>query len=195
MAFTTRHTVLGRIRMGEELGWEEFVAIYEPLIRLRGRDRALGDGEIDDLVQDVLLEIYKGNVVVKFDPDRGCRFRDYLKVIVDRCAFKVIGKRQKRTVPLGDEVDAVDQAAGPATAFEDRWNAAWRKHMLRQAEQAVKRHVKPDAWRVFKRIVLEGAEPRAVAEELGMSVNNVYVTKHRVLGRMREAVEQLEGER
>lgn len=195
MAFTTRHTVLGRIRTGEELGWEEFVAIYKPLIRLRGRDRGLDDGEADDLVQDVLLEIFKGNVVVKFDPDRGCRFRDYLKVIIDRCAFKVIGKRQKRVVPLGDEADAVDQAPAAADVFEERWNATWRKHTLRQAEQAVKRHVKPDAWRVFMRTVLEGAEPRAVAEELGMSVNNVYVTKHRVLGRMREAVEQLEGER
>jgi len=195
MAFTTRHTVLGRIRMGEELGWEEFVAIYKPLIRLRGRDRGLDDGEADDLVQDVLLEVFKGNVVVKFDPERGCRFRDYLKVIIDRCAFKVIGKRQKRTVPLGDEVDAVDQAAGAATAFEDRWNAAWRKHMLRQAEEAVKKHVKANAWLVFKRTVLEGVEPRVVAEELSMSVNNVYVTKHRMLERMREAVEQLEGER
>ncbi len=193
MAFTTRHTVLGRIRTGEELGWEEFVAIYRPLIRLRGRDRGLDDGEADDLVQDVLLEVFKGNVVVKFDPDRGCRFRDYLKVIIDRCAFKVIGKRQKRAVALDDEADAVDQAPAAADVFEEQWNAAWRKHMLRQAEQAVKRHVKPHAWRVFKRIVFDGAEPRAVAEELGMSVNNVYVTKHRVLGRMREAVRDLEG--
>ncbi len=33
------------------------------------------------------------------------------------------------------------------------------------------------------------------AIERGISVNNVYVTKHRMLERMREAVEQLEGER
>lgn len=195
MAFTTRHTVLGRIRSGEELGWEEFAAIYEPLIRLRGRDRALAGGEIDDLVQNVLLEVYKGEAVMKFDPDRGCRFRDYLKTIIDRCAFKMLGKRQKRAVPLSDGADVVDPAAGVATAFEDRWVAAWRKHTLRQAEEAVKTHVEPKAWRVFERTVLEGAEPRAVADELGMSVNNVYVTKHRVLGRVREAVEQLEGER
>jgi DNA-directed RNA polymerase specialized sigma24 family protein len=113
MAFTTRHTVLGRIRSGMELGWEEFAAIYEPLIRLRGRDRALAGAEIDDLVQNVLLEVYKGEAVMKFDPDRGCRFRDYLKTIIDRCAFKMRGKRQKRAVPLSDGADVVDPAAGP----------------------------------------------------------------------------------
>ena len=40
----------------------------------------------------------------------------------------------------------------------------------------------------------EGASASAVAQELGMTTNNVYVTKHRVLGRMREVVAELEGD-
>jgi len=196
MAFTTRHSILGRIRLGEELAWEEFVGHYKPLVLLRARDRGLSATEGEDLLQDLMLELFKGNAVARFEQDRGTRFRDYLKTIIDRCAFRIVRKRGKPAAQVGaetGEVDAADSAPGPVTEFDAKWNAAWRKHLLREAERIVRSEVKADAWKVYTRLVREGANASAVAEELGMTKNNVYVTKHRVLGRMREVVAELEG--
>jgi len=77
-AFTTRPSILGRIRSGDELGWEEFVGHYKALVLLRARDRGLSSMESDDLLQDLILELFKGNSVVRFDAEHGTRFRDYL---------------------------------------------------------------------------------------------------------------------
>lgn len=94
MAFTTRHTILGRIREGSELGWDEFFGMYQPLVRLRGRDHGLNDAEVEDLVQDVMVEVFKGKTAEKFDPSKG-KFRYYLKTIIDRRSWRIIKRRQK----------------------------------------------------------------------------------------------------
>jgi RNA polymerase sigma-70 factor (ECF subfamily) len=44
----------------------------------------------------------------------------------------------------------------------------------------------PSTWRAFRRVVLEGAPPTAVAAELGTSVNAVFIAKSRVLQRLRQ---------
>ena len=79
--------------------------------------------------------------------------------------------------------------------FDLKWNAAWRRHLLKEAERVVQADASDDAWRVYVRTVREDASAQDVARELGMTANNVYVTKHRVLERIREAVAELEGTR
>jgi RNA polymerase sigma-70 factor (ECF subfamily) len=46
-------------------------------------------------------------------------------------------------------------------------------------------------WKAFRRVVLDGLKPAAVAQELGMSVNAVLLAKSRVLSRLRQEMRGL----
>ena len=82
MAFTTRKSLLSKIKQGDEISWEEFYASYRPLILLRAGDLGLTQTEKDDLVQIVMSEFFKGSRDFQYDRGKG-RFRDYLKSIIN----------------------------------------------------------------------------------------------------------------
>jgi len=56
--------------------------------------------------------------------------------------------------------------------------------------QALMAMVRPEftepTWQAFRRQALDGAPARAVAAELGLSVNAVLIAKSRVLARLRQ---------
>ena len=192
MAHTTRDSVLLRIRRGESIGWTEFYSIYEPLIVLRGRDRGLLASEADDLVQDVMTSIFRGEQVAQFDRSKG-RFRDLLKTIVDRRAIDLLRKRRPNEVAM-DSLDdkALQPESRDQTALESRWETAWQKHLVSQAMEDLETQVKPTTFSAFVGTVFDARTPQAVADELGLSVQNVYSIKHRLLKQLRLIVQGLE---
>jgi DNA-directed RNA polymerase specialized sigma24 family protein len=98
MAFTTRQSVIQKVKNGDDVGWEEFDQCYRKLIFLRAADRGIKEAEREDLLQNVMVSLFKYNSVLHYDIEKG-RFRDYLKAIIDRQAFTLI-KNVKVPYPL-----------------------------------------------------------------------------------------------
>ena len=68
------------MRRGDEVGWDEFYAMYKPLILLRGGDLRLSQTEKEELVQLVMLDFFKGSRSFVYDKSKG-RFYWYQKVL------------------------------------------------------------------------------------------------------------------
>jgi len=194
MPFTTRITLLGKISAGDDIGWSEFHEAYRPLMLLRGRDRGLRDDELQDLIQEVLLSLFKGQDRFRYDPAKG-RFRDYLKRIIDRRAFDILRKRPRAERAMDALADggAILGREGSEKA-EEHWAEAWRKHLLQQAFLIVQREVTETTYQAFEMCVVDEVSPKLVADTLGISVASVYVAKHRVLKRLKPIVQRLEEE-
>ena len=52
----------------------------------------------------------------------------------------------------------------------------------------------PTTWNAFWKTAVEGASPKDVGRELGMSPGAVYVAKSRVIARLRDEISQLNPE-
>jgi len=194
MSFTTRESLLLRISTGDEIGWGEFLRMYQPLIRLRGRDRGLRDSELDDLVQNVLVSFYQGQDRFTYDRKKG-RFRDYLKTIIDRRAFDILRKRrqeEKSMEVLAEE--GVVLSSDDHEKAESRWEQAWYKHLLREALALVQGGVNDTTYQAFEMSVVDEVDPQTTADTLGISVDSVYAAKHRILKRLQPIVRKLEAE-
>jgi len=192
MAFTTRESVLLRIRRGESVGWNEFYSIYGPLILLRGRDRGVSASESDDLVQNVMTSVFQGKKVAQFDRSRG-RFRDFLKTIIDRRAIDLLRKRRPYEVSMDSLKDSGFQPeSGDRKYLEARWETAWQKHLVGQAMEELEPQVKQTTFDAFIGTVFDGRSPEEVSNDLGLTVQNVYAIKHRLLKQLREIVLELE---
>ena len=187
MAFTTSKSLLSRIKAGDELGWEQFHEAYSPLIRLRGGDLGLGGADLDDLAQNVVLSVFEGRSVFRYDPAKG-RFRDYLRRIISNKAVDIIRRKAAGPVELDPEAVIADERDD----LKGKWDEEWREHVLRQSLDELRRQVEPATFQAFDLYAVKGLPGRRVAEILGVSEESVYTTKNRCMARLKLIVKELE---
>ena len=81
-----------------------------------------------------------------------------------------------------------------AEELEEVWQHEWRQAVLREAMRELAENPKfdPRTIRAFERVAFEEKPPAEVAAEVGMTVNEVYVAKSRVLQRLQRIMAELE---
>lgn len=129
-----------------------------------------------DLVQDVLLLVM--TKLSQFDPNRDGSFRGWLRTItVNRWRERM---RRKQPVPVyGDYAEPAE----PAPEF---WEREFRELLMARALEIIRARFDENVWRAFWETTVHTRSAREVAEELGLSEGAVYVSKSRVLARLRQ---------
>ena len=201
MAFTTRKSLLARVRGGDEVSWSDFYEAYKPLILLCGGDCGLTADEKEELVQQVMSELFLKDIVGKYDPDnvpenvtfvydpaKG-RFRHFLRKIIRNHALKILRKR-KNNASLDDENNPIELGS------EDAWNAAWDeewyKHLLNMALVELREWVQPETYAAFEMYALHERNVEEVAQFLNMSVSSIYTAKSRCISALRDIIKTLD---
>ena len=201
MAFTTRKSLLAKVRAGDEVSWAEFYAAYKPLILLCGQDCMLTPDENDELVQQVMSEIFQKDIVGKYDPDHipddivfhydpaHGRFRHYLRKIIRNQALKIIQKR-KGFVELDNPEKNVAEPA--IDVWDELWDKEWKRHVLAMALTELKGHVQPETYVAFEMYAIQERSVQEVAKFLNLSVASVYTAKSRCVATLKEIISKLE---
>ena len=202
MAFTTRKSLLNRVREGDEVSWAEFYRAYKPLIFLCGSDCGLTADENEDLLQLVMAEIFRKDIIGNYDPDnppeglffrydaaKG-RFRHYMRKITRNQAIKVFCRRRKLRQSLDDDSAPVE------APFADMWDRVWRRewetHVLAMALAELRGRVRPETYVAFEMYALQERPVREVADFLNISVTSVYTAKSRCVATLKEIARSLE---
>ena len=199
MAFTTRKSLLARVRAGDEVSWKEFYETYRPLVFLCGRDCGLRRDENEELVQQVMCEIFQKDILAKYDPNsipedvvfqydpaRG-RFRHYLKGIIRNQARKIYHRRQGHV-----SIDEIAEPAAEEEQFDAAWEVEWRRHLLQEALIELRSQVQASTYAAFEMYTLQNRSVEEVAAFLNRSVGSVYVAKTRCIAILRTTIARLE---
>jgi RNA polymerase sigma-70 factor (ECF subfamily) len=179
----TRHSLLERAGAGDPEAWRTLLALYEPLLRHWLRASSLQPADQDDLVQQVLYVLARKLPAFQHNGRPGA-FRAWLRSIT---LFEAAEFHRRRAAgpPLRD-MEGLDALPDPIDELARLWDAEYERHVL----QGLLRLIEPDftstAWQVFRRVALDGASPRTVAEETGLTVNAVTLIKSRTLRRLRQ---------
>jgi RNA polymerase sigma factor (sigma-70 family) len=183
---TTHLSLLARVSdPGDTDAWRDFCARYEELIRGFARRRNVFGPDADDVVQDVLISLTKAMPGFQYDPAKG-KFRSYLKTIVLRAIFKK-SRQEAGTVDL-DHLEELTRVAACDENLDGVWEDEWRQHHLRAAMRGLEAEFNDSDRRAFQAYVVDGEDAKAVAERLGMSLDQVYQAKSRILKRLRELI-------
>jgi RNA polymerase sigma-70 factor (ECF subfamily) len=181
---TTSLGLLERIRAQDQGAWQRLVALYGPLVEQWCRRAGLQDADVADVSQEVFWTVARKIGEFRRGPAMGS-FRGWLRVIA-RSKMADWGRR-RRGQPAGTGGDEALQRLGEAAAPEaDDEPAADAQVLYRRALQLVQRDFEERSWRAFWHVVIDSRPPAEVAQELGLSVNAVYLAKARVLARLRE---------
>jgi RNA polymerase sigma factor (sigma-70 family) len=184
----TRSTLLVRLRdLTDRQAWATFDRLYRPMIVGYARARGLPQADADDVGQQcaqAVLEQIGGYA-------HAGSFRAWLRSIAEHKIADLF--RRRREVPIGSSPPgARETAAGPDPA--QLWDRHWDQAHLRFCAEAVRHEVADDTYAAFVGYALDGRPAAAVAASLGMTTNQVYVSKHRVLQRLRDMMLELTGE-
>ena len=191
---STRYSLLVRLcEASDEQAWQEFMEIYEPLVYRLARRRGFQHADADDLCQEVFQATAKAIERWHQRPDRGS-FRAWLFQIARNVMINTLRRRQRHPGGVGgSEIKRLlDQQ--PADDQESRLLAMeYERHLFQWAAEAVKQEFRPTTWQAFWRTGVEGRKANDVAGELQISVGAVYIARSRVMARLREKIEEIEG--
>ena len=186
MAYTTKHTMLQRMRDGDTAAWEEFQAFYRNLILFLGKRYGLTALECEALVQEVMVACFKEHVLENYDRSK-CRFRAYLRTIVKRKAELLRKARAENTGETEWELPAPD-------TLERQWEEEWAKAIQDKAMKELRETVDSRKFMVFELHVLQGRPRNEVAKAVGLSEYLVSLTCTRIKKRLAEIVARLKNE-
>jgi RNA polymerase sigma-70 factor (ECF subfamily) len=193
---STRPSLLVRLRDPRDgHAWEEFLDIYTPLILQLARRKGLQEADAADLAQDVFRTVARA--IDRYDPDpsRGS-FRAWLSRIARNLVInQVIARRRHLPTTGGDKPDErLEEVPAPSEEDTAVFIAEYRRRVFAWAAGQVRGEFSDAAWRAFWLAGVEGKPAREVADALGTTVGVVYHHKSRVMARLRQRIEEAEGE-
>jgi RNA polymerase sigma-70 factor (ECF subfamily) len=186
----TKASLLWRLPNAEDASaWEEFVAIYGRSVYRVARRMGLQSADADDLVQEVFAAVAGSISDWLARTDRG-RFRPWLFRIARNAA--VNGLTRSRFRPLGGQTAARILAAqpDPASDASARFEQEYRRELFRWASERVKQTVADSTWQAFWLSSVDAVPISEVARRLKTSTGSVYISRSRVIARLREIVQQ-----
>jgi RNA polymerase sigma factor (sigma-70 family) len=191
---STRVTLLHRLteNPADQLCWSEFVGIYGPVIRSWCLHWGLQDADAHDVTQNVLLRLTAK--LPQFKYDRTKSFRGWLKTLAHHAWHDFVTEAGYRNRSSGD-MSVQDQllSVEARNDLAARVEATFDKELLEIAMNRARDRVAVSTWEAFRLTALEGVAPSDAAEQLGVRVSQVYLSKHRVQRLLQDEIRRLEG--
>ena len=184
--FTTSETLLRDLSASpESRRWEQFYRLYKPVLShyLTYLLGTCPDGMRwhDDILQETFIALAKQLPTFVYDPSKG-RFRDYIGRILSH-KLRDFQRRSCRTSTVETHLDGIEDVPDRAAAqpSPDAMNAALVQ-LLRLAERRLfaSGRFSGRTEAVYRRLVIDGQPPEAVAREFNIAPNNAYQIKKRV---------------
>ena len=158
---------------------------YWPTIYGFARHRGCSLHTAEEVVQDVMLKVFRQRDVYRYDPTRG-RFRDWLGTVVRN---QVAEHRRRPSIgcAAGGEPNAgVLEPAGDEHGPDAAWETAFENSLLLALLDAVRRETNARTYLAFELVGLQGLPGGEAARITGLSRNAVYKAHQRVLQRLME---------
>lgn len=186
----TRNSLLLRLRDPDDCeSWQEFVAVYRPVVYRMARRRGMQDADAQDLAQAVLLSVADSVQHWEVDPKRA-RFRTWLARVVRNA---IIDAFRRRRPDMGEggttHVARLHEQPVPDKGEID---VEHRRELFRWAARQVRWEFAEETWLAFWQTTVEGRPIEEVATELRKTPGAIYIARSRVMRRLQERVRDAE---
>ncbi len=195
----TRTTLLTRLKdWQDQTGWQRFFDTYWKLIYHVARKSGLGDAEAQDAVQETMIAVARHMPGFKYDRSNGS-FKTWL---LNMTRWRITDQLRKRltvasshslTATADTHTGVLEQVIDPdSPAMDALLDSEWERNLLEAATARVKSQIDPQKYQVFDLYVKKEFPPEKVARIFGITVDQVYLIKHRVTAMIKEEAERLQ---
>jgi RNA polymerase sigma factor (sigma-70 family) len=204
----TRPSLLKRLQSGDDSeGWREFYQKYGKLLRDFALQAGLTPTEADEVTQETAIGVARHLPEFNYDP-KVCRFKTWL---LNQASWRVKDQLTKRRrnqrfadgspgapdarPTAGDETQTTTLEKVPdprAVDLDALFETEWRKNIAAAALEVIKTKFTAKQFQIFHLIVVQEWPASEVAKNLGITLANVYVTKHRFAAALKKEVARQE---
>jgi RNA polymerase sigma factor (sigma-70 family) len=192
----TRASLLARLKNLEDHdSWQNFFDTYWKLIYGVCTKRGLSPSEAEDVVQETMCAIVKHMPNFSYDRNLGS-FKSWLLNMVrwriaDQYRKRAVVKNMPRQSSAND-TKAIEEFPDLETQqLQSIWDKEWEQALLEAAIVKTRRTINPKKLQIFDLVVRQQVPPNDVAKTFNISVNQVYLVKHRVTQQIKVEVERL----
>ena len=194
----TRRSLVERLaNWDDQRRWQEFFDTYWKLIYSTARKSGLTDAEAQEVVQETVITIAKKIDKLKYDPALGS-FKGWLLQITRWRIADQFRKRQpgsaKSPRAADDRLTATIERVPDSHVvdLEAVWEKEWQENLFEGALERVKKKLDPKQFQIFDCYVRKEWPAQKVAEQLRVSVGQVYLARHRVGALLKKEIKALE---
>ena len=195
MSWITTTEVLDELKSSNDSkAWESFRNHFYPVIINFSRRLGLPDNYSDDLAQETMLVFLQALRNGGYCKDKG-RLSSWVFGITRRVMLNFRRKLPKEHV-------IADQTTGTSfwnmieddKAIRNTWEDQWRQIIIEQCMTQCRKEFDDKVFEAFVLYGLEGAAVNEVCDKLDMSRNAVYIAKSRILSRLRQLQNDIDGD-
>lgn len=181
---STSISLLIRLQDGEnsraQEDWNRFVALYTPLLVMWMRRRRVQEADVADLVQSIFVKLYQSLAKLQIDP--ALRFRGYLFTISINAYRDFLRKQKKQPLSTQELESAVVTAQADSSLFKEDH----QEYLLLAAFDAMKDLLSGRVREICHRSYVENESLDHIAEDLGLTMNQVYLARSRGIKKVKE---------
>ena len=179
--YHTRQTLLSKIaKADDDHSWEEFVQYYQGYIAAVIRNLGVKQELIDDLLQDVLVKVWKS--LPNYEYREGeCTFRTWLCLVIKSIVYNFFRKKSTRNDAKNTNYDATLHALDTITEPEINIIAEkeWKIYVSNLAWNNVKDEFPPRCREIFEASIHE-PNTKVLGERFNLTESSIRVYKSRV---------------
>lgn len=188
----TRQSLIARVKdLADEAAWNEFFAIYEPVVLRMAQRRGLQDADAKDVTQQVFLSV--SNSIGGWQPGVGePPFRAWLVTITRNAVTKALTRRRP-DVGTGatSMIQLLESQYANDREITDEFDREGRLEAMRWGVGQIRSEFSAMTWRLFWETLVMGRSVADVAQETERSAGAVYLARFKVLQRLKEKVQEL----
>lgn len=191
----TRASLIVRLRDGEDRdAWDEVLAIYGPLVFRMALRQGLQRADAEDVVQQVFTSLFESVEKWLEQSERG-RFRNWLIGIGRNIALNTLNRKPKGGIGVGgtEGYDRLDRLKAEEDKLASEFDIEYQREVYRWAAQRVQVDVDSKTWEAFRMTQVDGVSISEAAKLLGVGVGQIYVSRSRVMKRLKNLVSQCSG--
>ncbi|MBF0199088.1 MAG: sigma-70 family RNA polymerase sigma factor [Planctomycetes bacterium] len=190
----TRQTLVQRAQdPNDHQAWDEFVRYYHSFITVVLRKMQFYTGEMDDIVQEILIILWKALPSFEIDRDR-CQFRTWMSVLIRNKAidcFKSSKRYENHLKKAAEQMEALSEEQ--QSEIDQMIEQEWERHITHCALDNIRSIFSGSAIKVFE-LSLEGLSATEIASQTGVQEKSVKVLKSRVKKRVIKEIQYLRSE-
>lgn len=183
----TSESLLIRVRDPDDrAAWDQFDAIYRPMVYRIGRRAGWQDSDANDLAQRVMMSVAKSIPNWEKDPRKG-GFRGWLNRVARNALISTL-RSSCRDVAVGGS-EFLERSLSVQTTpveLERLIDQEHHRSRLRWAAEQIRHEFKEKSWRAFWLTTLGELSVSEASEKIGMSTGAVYAARSRIMRRLQE---------
>ena len=162
---------------------------YEPFLKRMAQRQGVPERDVPDVVQQVLMAVAKSVDGWKDDGKAGS-FRRWLATVSRNIVIRFMTRERRQAGGQGGS-QGIEILNNLVDEPDQELIRRYEHEFVVWAAEQVKGEFVATSWAAFWATVIEGREVAAVAAELNISAGSIYMSRSRIMARIRHQVKEV----